>query len=30
MGDYDQRERVDDSVDFNNGNFEPDDPDLYY
>ena len=27
--DYDQRERVDDSIDFNKGNFDPDDPDLY-
>jgi hypothetical protein len=27
--DYDQRERVDDSVNFNHGNFDPDDPDLY-
>lgn len=28
--DYDQRERVDDSVDFNKGNFDPDDPFEYY
>ena len=28
--DYDQRERVDDSIDFNNGNFDPDDPFQYY
>jgi hypothetical protein len=28
--DYDQRERVDDSIDFNNGNFDPDDPFEYY
>jgi len=28
--DYDQRERVDDSINFNKGNFDPDDPDLYY
>ena len=27
--DYDQRERVDDAIDFNKGNFDPD-PDLYY
>jgi len=27
--DYDQRERVDVSIDFNKGNFDPDDPDLY-
>ena len=27
--DYDQRERVDDSINFNKGNFDPD-PDLYY
>jgi hypothetical protein len=25
--DYDQRERVDDSTDFNKGNFDPNDPD---
>jgi hypothetical protein len=24
--DYDQRERVDDSINFNKGNFDPDDP----
>jgi len=28
--DYDQRERVDDSINFNKGNFDPDDADLYY
>ena len=28
--DYDQRERVDDSINFSKGNFDPDDPDLYY
>jgi hypothetical protein len=28
--DYDQREQVDDSIDSNEGNFDPDDPDLYY
>jgi hypothetical protein len=28
--DYDQRERVDDSIDFVKGNFDPDDPDLDY
>jgi len=28
--DYDQRECVDDSIDFNNGNFDPDDPFEYW
>jgi hypothetical protein len=27
--DYDQRERVDDSIDFSKGNFDPD-PDYFY
>ena len=28
--DYDQRERVDDSINFNKGNFDPDDPENWY